>query len=227
MGAYGPPAPINDWIFQKTGATIDTPANLTGNAAPREVDQGGYFPADTNALDYGANMGKFIGGTGLFLFNGDWESANLDKQMAGNAGFFLMPPAVEGAKHAAMSAPLTYGIGAKAKNADCAAFFLNWVATNPDGAQDQCRSRRLQPRRPGRPADPGRRARLGAPSRRLPPVASLATDNGAMDFIANATGAIFAEGWTPQLQNLVGGRAGRGKVCSRRCRPSMRRTGSR
>jgi raffinose/stachyose/melibiose transport system substrate-binding protein len=34
----------------------------------------------------------------------------------------------------------------------------------------------------------------------------LAGENGAMDFIANATGAIFAEGWTPQLQLLVGGR---------------------
>ena len=28
MGAYGPPEPINDWIFQKDGATIDTPSNL-------------------------------------------------------------------------------------------------------------------------------------------------------------------------------------------------------
>src|SRR6185503_2255928 len=28
MAAYGPTAPINDWIFQKPGATIDTPANL-------------------------------------------------------------------------------------------------------------------------------------------------------------------------------------------------------
>ena len=27
------------------------------------------------------------------MFDGDWESGNLDKQMAGNAGFFLMPPA--------------------------------------------------------------------------------------------------------------------------------------
>ena len=34
----------------------------------------------------------------------------------------------------------------------------------------------------------------------------LAGDNGAMDFIANATGAIFAEGWTPELQKMVGGR---------------------
>jgi len=28
----------------------------------------------------------------------------------------------------------------------------------------------------------------------------------SMDFIANATSAIFAQGWTPELQKLVGGR---------------------
>ena len=28
MAAYGPVEPINDWIFQKPGATIDTPTNL-------------------------------------------------------------------------------------------------------------------------------------------------------------------------------------------------------
>ncbi len=36
--------------------------------------------------------------------------------------------------------------------------------------------------------------------------ASVAKDNGAMDFIANATGSIFAQGWTPELQKLVGGK---------------------
>jgi raffinose/stachyose/melibiose transport system substrate-binding protein len=34
----------------------------------------------------------------------------------------------------------------------------------------------------------------------------VAEANGAMDFIANATGAIFAQGWTPELQEMVGGR---------------------
>ncbi len=205
MGAYGDPTPINDWIFQKPGATIDTPNNLLAAQHLEKWIKAGYFPADANSLDYGANMGKFISGTGLFLFNGDWESGNLDKQMAGNAGFFLMPPATAGAKHAAMSAPLTYGIGAKAKNADCAAFFLNWVATNTE-------ARKINVEVGG--SNPG-----GPPDLPIPAVAPgsvteatlaagnvLAGDNGAMDFIANATGAIFAEGWTPQLQLLVGGR---------------------
>ena len=35
MAAYGPTQPINDWIFQKPGATIDTPTNLDGRPAPR------------------------------------------------------------------------------------------------------------------------------------------------------------------------------------------------
>ena len=78
-----------------------------------------------------AMMSKFEHGDGLLIFDGDWESGNFDKLMPGKVGFFLMPPLKAGGKHAAMSAPLTYGIAAKAKHADCAAFFLNWVATNP------------------------------------------------------------------------------------------------
>jgi raffinose/stachyose/melibiose transport system substrate-binding protein len=35
--------------------------------------------------------------------------------------------------------------------------------------------------------------------------ATIGKDNGAMDFIANATGAIYAKSWTPQLQKLVAG----------------------
>jgi raffinose/stachyose/melibiose transport system substrate-binding protein len=35
--------------------------------------------------------------------------------------------------------------------------------------------------------------------------AQLSEANGAMDFIANATGAIYAQSWTPNLQKLVAG----------------------
>ena len=49
-----------------------------------------------------------------------------------------------------MSAPLTFGIAAKAKHADCAAFFLNWVATNPKARKIDVVRRRLEPRRPAR-----------------------------------------------------------------------------
>ena len=71
----------------------------------------------------------------MFIFNGDWENATYDGEMAGNVGFFLFPPLEEGAPVAAMSSPLTYGIAANAEHADCAAFFLNWVATNETARQ--------------------------------------------------------------------------------------------
>jgi raffinose/stachyose/melibiose transport system substrate-binding protein len=204
MGAYGAPEPINDWIFQKDGATINTPENLE---AAEHLDgwiKAGYFPSDANAIEYFQMMSRFIGGEGLFMFNGDWESGNLDTNAADKFGFFIMPSEEDGGRHATMSAPLTFGISAKAANADCAAFFLDWVATNEEARKINVA---VGGSNPGGPTDlampavtPGSvtEASLAAGQK-------LAEDNGAMDFIANATGAIFAAGWTPELQKMVGG----------------------
>ncbi|WP_066367276.1 extracellular solute-binding protein [Herbidospora mongoliensis] len=204
MASYGPSAPINEWIYQKPGATIDTPSNLQATQHLEKWIKAGYFWKDVNAVDYATMMSRFMKGDGLFMFDGDWESGNLDKQMAGNAGFFLMPPVQAGGKRAAMSAPLTFGIGANAKNADCAAFYLDWVATD---TKARTIGVQIGGSHPMGPAD--------AP---MPPVAAgtvtestlgagaqIAKDNGSMDFIANATGAIYAKSWTPNLQKLVGG----------------------
>ena len=205
MASYGPPGPINNWIFNKPGATIDTPANVQAAQHLVQWIKAGYFESDANAMDYYTMMSRFTHGSGLFMFNGDWESGNLDKLMPGQAGFFLMPPARAGGTYAAMSAPLTYGIAAKAKHPDCAAFFLNWIATNPTARQIDVQVGGSHP--------------LGAADAALPAVkpgtvtaATLAAgsvisrDNGSMDFIANATGAIYASAWTPELQKLFAGK---------------------
>jgi raffinose/stachyose/melibiose transport system substrate-binding protein len=204
MAAYGQPDPINDWIFQKPGASIDTPTNLQAVQHLQQWIKGGYFASDINSQDYATMMSRFIGGKSLFIFDGDWESGNLDKQMAGNVGFLLMPPAQVGGKQAAMSAPLTYGISSKAKNADCAAFFLNWVATNQKARDIAVK---VGGSHPMGPADaympPVQEGTVTAAT--LAAGATIGQDNGAMDFIANATGAIYAKSWTPQLQKLVAG----------------------
>ncbi len=205
MAAYGPTQPINDWIFQKAGATIDTPSNLTAAQHLEQWVKAGYFPKDANAIEYTDANSRFGKGEGVFMFNGDWQNAVYDKDMSGNIGFFVFPPGQSGGTLAAMSAPLTYGIAAKAKNADCAAAFLNWVATND-------KARQIDVAVGG--SNPG-----GPPDLPVPPAASgsvtnetlaagsgVAKDNGAMDFIANATGSIFAQGWTPELQKMVGGK---------------------
>lgn len=205
MASMGPVGPINDWIFQKPGATIDTASNLQAAQHLQQWITDGYFPSDINAIEYTDSNSRFVKGEGVFTFNGDWENADYNTNMTGNVGFFLMPPAQAGGDPAAMSAPLTYGIAANAKHADCAAFFFNWVATN-----DKARSIDVTVggSNPGGPADAT-----------MPSVAAGSVTNEtlaagpiigkagtSMDFIANATSAIFAQGWTPELQKMVGGK---------------------
>ncbi|WFE40874.1 extracellular solute-binding protein [Micromonospora sp. WMMD998] len=201
---YGDPARIADWIFQKPGATFDTPAALKATQTIQKWAQAGYFPKDANAIDYTAMMGEFGKGNGTFMFNGDWESANLDKQLPGKVGFFLFPGETADAKRVAMSAPNTFGVGAKAKHPDAAAFFLNWVHTND-------KAREISVNVGG--SSPGGPAELSLPpvqdgtvlAETLKASQQLGADNGAVDFTANATGGIFAAAITPEMQKLVAG----------------------
>jgi raffinose/stachyose/melibiose transport system substrate-binding protein len=204
MAAYGPVDPINEWIFGKAGATIDTPSNLIAAQHLEEWIKAGYFPADINAIEYTDAAARFGAGEGVFTFNGDWQNAGYDAAMPGNVGFFLMPPAEEGGPYAAMSAPLTFGIGAKAKNPDCAAFFLNWVASNDEARKIDVAIGGSNPGGPAGATMPAvAEGSVTAETLAAGPV--MGADGGAMDFIANATSAIFAQGWTPELQKMVGG----------------------
>jgi raffinose/stachyose/melibiose transport system substrate-binding protein len=205
MAAFGPVEPINDWIFQKPGATINTPTNLTAAQHLEQWIQNGYFPPDINAIEYTDANARFGKGEGVFIFNGDWQNAGYDTDMPGNVGFFLMPPAEAGGSPAAMSAPLTFGIAAKAKNADCAAFFFNWVASNDEARQINVA---VGGSNPGGPADATMPAVTeGSVTNETLAAGPVVGEAGtSMDFIANATSSIFAQGWTPELQNMVGGR---------------------
>ena len=85
-GDYGPTAPINDWIFQKPGATIDTADQPDGRHAPRAVDQGRLLQHGRERDRVPDDDGKFGTGEGLFMFNGDWEAGNLDKRCRATSG---------------------------------------------------------------------------------------------------------------------------------------------
>ncbi|MEO3773353.1 ABC transporter substrate-binding protein [Micromonospora sp. B9E7] len=201
---FGDPTQVADWIFQKPGATFDTPAALKATQTIQKWAQAGYFPKDANAIDYAGMVGEFQKGNGLFMFNGDWESANLDKGMPGNVGFFLFPTEAPGGKHVAMSAPNTFGVSAKAKNPDAAAFFLNWVHTNAKAREIAVT---VGGSSPGGPSDLPVPA--AAPNtvlaETLKASQQLGAENGAVDFTANATGGIFAAAITPEMQKLVAG----------------------
>jgi len=165
----------------------------------------GHFPKDANAIQYTDANSRFGKGEGVFIFNGDWQDAGYDKDAAGNVGFFVFPTAEAGGSLAAMSAPLTYGIAEKAKHADCAAFFFNWVATNEKAREINVA---IGGSNPGGPTDlPVPPAKEGSViNETLAAGKEVAKASGGMDFIANATGSIFAQGWTPELQKMIGGK---------------------
>lgn len=205
MASVGPVGPINDWIFQKPDATIDTESNLVAAQHLEQWIKNGYFPEDINAIEYTDANARFTQGEGVFIFNGDWQNPAYDKDMPGNIGFFLMPPAEAGGSPAAMSAPLTYGIAAKAKHADCAAFFFNWVATNEVARQINVDIGGSNPGGPSGLEMPS--VAEGSVTEETLAAGVVVGEAGtSMDFIANATSAIFAQGWTPELQKMVGGR---------------------
>ncbi|MBN2502406.1 MAG: extracellular solute-binding protein [Anaerolineales bacterium] len=205
MASVGPVEPINDWIYQKPGATINTESNLVAAQYLEQWIQNGYFPTDINAIEYTDANARFTAGEGVFIFNGDWQNAGYDADMPGNVGFFLMPPAEAGGSPAAMSAPLTFGIAANAQNADCAAFFLNWVASNDTAREIDVA---VGGSNPGGPSGSTMPAVAGGSvtNDTLAAGPVIGEAGTSMDFIANATSAIFAQGWTPELQKMVGGK---------------------
>ncbi|KAA9148690.1 extracellular solute-binding protein, partial [Microbacterium lushaniae] len=204
MASYGETAPINEWIYQKPDATIDTPDNLAAAEHLQSWVEAGYFAPDVNSMDYSQMMSRFIGGESVFIFSGDWESGNLDTQMPDNAGFFPVPPLEADGPQGAMSAPLTYGISAFAENPDCAAFFLDWVATNEDARTITVEVGGSHPMGPADAFMP--EVAAGSVTEATLAAGDVINEkDGAMDFIANATGAIYAQSWTPNVQRLVAG----------------------
>ena len=51
----------------------------------------GYFPKDTNAIEYTDANARFGKGEGVFMFNGDWQNATYDKDAAGQRRLLRLP----------------------------------------------------------------------------------------------------------------------------------------
>ena len=93
----------------------------------------------------------------------------------------------------------------------------------PDRAPDQRDRRRLEPGRPDRPADPDGRGGLGHQRDAGRRPAWSPQDNGAMDFIANATGHRSSPRAGRPSSRRWSAASRRPRACSRPSRPSTRR----
>lgn len=201
QNAYGNAPEINDWIYQRPDATFDQPGMLKAAEKIQEWTKNGVISPDALSVDYPTMMADFQAGKALYVPVGDWENSRLDEALGDNVGFFLIPPAEEGAKRYTMAAPANYTIPAGSKNKDAAAYFLNWVQSDESARQivvDVLGSS------PGGPVD------LPVPTSDNPLVEQtlaafqqILADDGAVDFIANGSAAFTLEVLNPEMQALV------------------------
>lgn len=206
MADYGSAGQVNSWAFGKPGATVNTAANVQAATVLQQWIQAGYFNSDANAVLYSQMMSDFTAGQAVFIFDGNWEAGGFDTNEPGQFGFFPFPPLKAGGPVAAMGGPYQYGIaaGAHGKDANCTAFFFNWVSTNKNAREINIKIGGASPSGPANlplpTVKPGSTTALT-----LSAAATVAKDNGLMDFIANANGSIYAEAWTPEAQKLFAG----------------------
>ncbi|KGM13688.1 ABC transporter substrate-binding protein [Cellulomonas bogoriensis] len=196
---------LKDWIYNAPDASFDIEASVTAAETIQRWAGEGYFPDDVNAIDYSTMVGRFADGRALFMPNGDWEAGGLTSGGSGDFGFFLFPGVQEGAPHVAMAAPATYVVPSTASNKDEVAYFLDWIHTDEVARQivlDVTGSS------PGGPAElPAPVAPEGSViEETLAAAATLADDDGAIDFIGNATTGILTSTIGPDLQLLVSDR---------------------
>jgi raffinose/stachyose/melibiose transport system substrate-binding protein len=119
-------AAVTTWFNGEPGASFDTPGNLQGAQALADWAKNGEIASGANGTDLTTAVADFIKGQGLFLVDGNWDAAQIDKAMPGTVGFFPFPKASASGKYAAVGGCIAYGISARSKNANAAAAFLNF-----------------------------------------------------------------------------------------------------
>ena len=136
QGAYTPAQDIRDWIFQKDGATFDTPGNLESLQKIKDWADKGYMGRGDafNARNDSEAAAAFAKGEGALILGGNWNAATARDGLGDDAMFFDMPPGDSGKKVAIGSASLPMHISAKTKQPDLAAAYLDAI-TGPDAGQ--------------------------------------------------------------------------------------------
>jgi multiple sugar transport system substrate-binding protein/raffinose/stachyose/melibiose transport system substrate-binding protein len=194
---------VSKWVFNAPGATIDTPQSVAAARQVQQWNKDGLLPASVNALDATAADALFAGDKGLFFPWGNWDAANLDKTMAGQVGFFPMPPATSGGRVAAMSdAATAFGIPTKSQHKDAAAAFLDFLSS--DEARQIAVDNGFMPS--GRTDQKAPSIRAGSVLTDVSKAfADVSAANGQVPFVQNATAGISNRAWNPESQLLLGG----------------------
>lgn len=125
--ALGDKVEYKDWVYGKSGATIET--DSAKQAAQKVIDwvNAGYLPASANATADSDAQANFVNGKSAYLITGNWAASAIEKSMGTNVGFFLLPQAKANDPAVASGASVAYSISSKTKYANEAAAFLDFM----------------------------------------------------------------------------------------------------
>ncbi|MFG2936954.1 ABC transporter substrate-binding protein [Streptomyces sp. NPDC048282] len=188
------------WFEGRTGSTFSTPGNLQGAQSLLKWSKAGELSKGANGTDLSGAVAAFAKGDGLFLVDGNWDAATIDKALPGKVGFVAYPKASSGGKYAAVGGSIAYGISARSKNADAAAAFLDFWHSKA-AAQVQL-DHYFMPADSSSSAGSDAKSVLGDMSKAW---AQVNQDNGLVGFYANATSSMN-DTLTSSSQSLIAGR---------------------
>ncbi|MDX6540544.1 MAG: raffinose/stachyose/melibiose transport system substrate-binding protein [Gaiellales bacterium] len=132
QGAYGGAKVIRDWIYHVPGSTWETPQNTKALQKLADWAKAGVFNPDYNAVGYDNAAALFAKGKGVFLYEGNWQTAVVDAGLHKDVSIINMPPGPSG-KHVGIGATSgPWHISAKTKYPDVAAAWLNYIIGSPE-----------------------------------------------------------------------------------------------
>ncbi|MFC8796550.1 ABC transporter substrate-binding protein [Promicromonospora sp. NPDC057138] len=196
---------VQEWNYNKPGATIDTSALVDAATTLQHWGEEGFLPEDVNSIDQTQAPARFAEGEGLFFPSGNWQAPTLQETGHGEIGFFLFPPEETGDPFTAMTAAGVLAIPAKSSQHDVAAAFLNFIQTDTDARQNTLDILGIPPAGPsGAPmpdSEPGTLVTSTVES-----FQALLESDGLVDFMSNSTASMHANTLVPQTQLLVAGK---------------------
>ncbi len=136
-GWYVEPNAINDWVFNKEGATYNDEGHIQAAQDFQDWMAKGYFNQDALAISFNDAVARFGDGEGVFYIGGTWALGDIDRSMGENAGFMLFPAGPDGGHAAVGGYSLPFVISAKTEYPDCAAAFIDFVTASPEAIEAQ------------------------------------------------------------------------------------------
>jgi raffinose/stachyose/melibiose transport system substrate-binding protein len=128
LGQVAPKENVRNFVFQKDGASFDTPEFQAAATKIQDWAKKGYFTDDFNGTGYDPAWQRFAKGRGHFLIAGTWLVADLAKQMGDDVGFMTMPGQTAGGDPVALGGEsLPFTITSKSKHSDVAAAYIDFL----------------------------------------------------------------------------------------------------